>query len=148
MCRTITTKDIELARLEGYGASEHVKRYTTLGMGTDQGKTANVVALGVLGADGRADPRDRHDGFRPPYTPVTWGAPRGPSSRQDFRPKALAAVACLGGVENGAVFADAGLVALGAMVRASRRDLAAKHCAGGRGGAEVRRGLRCVDARQ
>ena len=36
----VTTKDIELARLEGYGASEHVKRYTTLGMGTDQGKTA------------------------------------------------------------------------------------------------------------
>ena len=44
----VATKDIELARLEGYGASEHVKRYTTLGMGTDQGKTANVVALGVL----------------------------------------------------------------------------------------------------
>ena len=41
----VTTKDIELARLEGYGASEHVKRYTTLGMGTDQGKTANVARL-------------------------------------------------------------------------------------------------------
>ena len=62
----VTTKDIELAQREGYGAVEHVKRYTTLGMGTDQGKTANVVALGVLvGADRRADPRDRHHGLSP-----------------------------------------------------------------------------------
>ena len=53
----VTTKDIELAKREGFGASEHVKRYTTLGMGTDQGKTANVVALGVLAEiTGRAIP--------------------------------------------------------------------------------------------
>ena len=90
----VTTKDIELARLEGYGASEHVKRYTTLGMGTDQGKTANVVALGVLSElTGAPIPALGTTGFRPPYTPVTWGALAGHHRGKDFRPKAPAAVA-------------------------------------------------------
>lgn len=104
----VTTKDIELARREGFGASEHVKRYTTLGMGTDQGKTANVVALGVLSElSGRAIPDLGLPGFRPPYTPVTWGAFAGHHRGQDFRPKRLPPSHAWA-IENGAVFAEAG----------------------------------------
>jgi len=105
----VTTKDIELACQEGYGASEHVKRYTTLGMGTDQGKTANVVALGVLSElTGRDIPAIGITGFRPPYTPVTWGALAGHHRGKDFRPKRLPPSHAWA-EENGAVFADAGL---------------------------------------
>ena len=105
----VTTKDIELARLEGYGASEHVKRYTTLGMGTDQGKTANVVALGVLSElAGAPIPALGTTGFRPPYTPVTWGALAGHHRGKDFRPRRLPPSHAWA-EENGAVFADAGL---------------------------------------
>jgi sarcosine oxidase subunit alpha len=105
----VTTKDIELARLEGYGASEHVKRYTTLGMGTDQGKTANVVALGVLSElTGAPIPAIGTTGFRPPYTPVTWGALVGHHRGKDFRPNRLPPSHAWA-EENGAVFADAGL---------------------------------------
>ncbi|MBE3096392.1 MAG: (2Fe-2S)-binding protein, partial [Planctomycetes bacterium] len=71
----VTIEDIALAHREGFGASEHVKRYTTLGMGTDQGKTANVVALGVIAnITGRTIPDIGTTGFRPPYAPITWGA--------------------------------------------------------------------------
>jgi heterotetrameric sarcosine oxidase alpha subunit len=105
----VTSKDIELARLEGYGASEHVKRYTTLGMGTDQGKTANVVALGVLSElTGAPIPELGTTGFRPPYTPVTWGALAGHHRGKDFRPTRLPPSHAWA-EENGAVFADAGL---------------------------------------
>ncbi len=105
----VTTKDVELACREGYGASEHVKRYTTLGMGTDQGKTANVVALGVLSElTGMPIPAIGTTGFRPPYTPVTWGAIAGHHRGKDFRPKRLPP-SHNWAEENGAVFADAGL---------------------------------------
>jgi heterotetrameric sarcosine oxidase alpha subunit len=105
----VTTKDIELAKLEGYAASEHVKRYTTLGMGTDQGKTANVVALGVLSElTGAPIPAIGTTGFRPPYTPVTWGALAGHHRGKDFRPLRLPP-SHVWAEENGAVFADAGL---------------------------------------
>ena len=105
----VTTKDIELAKLEGYGASEHVKRYTTLGMGTDQGKTANVTALGVLSElTGAPIPALGTTGFRPPYTPVTWGALAGHHRGKDFRPRRLPP-SHEWAEENGAVFADAGL---------------------------------------
>ena len=71
----VTDKDLKLALREGYRAGEHVKRYTTTGMGTDQGKTANVNALAIVAAERGVD---RHSlpptTFRPPYTPVTFGA--------------------------------------------------------------------------
>ncbi len=112
----VTTKDIELAKREGFGASEHVKRYTTLGMGTDQGKTANVVALGVLAEiTDRTIPDLGLPGFRPPYAPITWGALAGHHRGQDFRPKRLPP-SHVWAIENGAVFAEAGTVAQGAMV--------------------------------
>jgi sarcosine oxidase subunit alpha len=71
----VTTKDVELAAREGYVSVEHLKRYTTLGMATDQGKTANVVGLAVMGEEtGRAPGEVGTTTFRPPYTPLTMGA--------------------------------------------------------------------------
>jgi sarcosine oxidase subunit alpha len=71
----VTAADIALAAREGYGAVEHAKRYTTAGMGTDQGKTSNLNALDLLAAQqSLAIPEVGTTTFRPPYTPVTFGA--------------------------------------------------------------------------
>ena len=71
----VTAADVALAAREGYRSVEHLKRYTTTGMGTDQGKTSNVNALAILsetlGADVAATGTTT---FRPPYVPVTFGA--------------------------------------------------------------------------
>ena len=71
----VTAADIALAAREGYRSVEHLKRYTTTGMGTDQGKTSNVNALAILsetlGADIAATGTTT---FRPPYAPATFGA--------------------------------------------------------------------------
>ena len=70
----VTLADIDLAWREGYRSVEHVKRYTTLGMATDQGKTSNMVGLARLAAnEGRPIPEVGLTTFRPPYTPVTLG---------------------------------------------------------------------------
>src|SRR5208283_2514488 len=71
----VTTADLALATREGFRSIEHVKRYTTTGMATDQGKSSNLNALGIV-----AQALDAAPGavglttFRPPYTPVTFGA--------------------------------------------------------------------------
>ncbi|MFI4902495.1 MAG: sarcosine oxidase subunit alpha family protein [Burkholderiales bacterium] len=71
----VTVDDIALARREGYQAVEHLKRYTTLGMGTDQGKTSNVIGLALMAQQlGVAIPQVGTTTFRPPYTPVSLGA--------------------------------------------------------------------------
>ena len=71
----VTTKDLDLAVREGYSSIEHVKRYTTAGMGTDQGKTGNINALAIV-ADrlGAKIPAIGTTTFSAPYTPVTFGA--------------------------------------------------------------------------
>jgi sarcosine oxidase subunit alpha len=70
----VTAADVDLAWREGYRAVEHLKRYTTLGMATDQGKTSNLVGLSRLAkAEGRPMPEVGLTTFRPPYTPVTLG---------------------------------------------------------------------------
>ena len=70
----VTLADIDLAWREGYRSVEHLKRYTTLGMATDQGKTSNMVGLARLAAhEGRPIPEVGLTTFRPPYTPVTLG---------------------------------------------------------------------------
>jgi len=69
-----TAKDIKLALREGFRSIEHVKRYTTTGMGTDQGKLGNMHALGIISET--ADAKMGELGtttFRPPYTPLTFG---------------------------------------------------------------------------
>ena len=74
----VTAGDIRLALGEGYRSIEHIKRYTTTGMGTDQGKTANVNALGIVaGITGESIAEIGVTTFRPPYTPVTFGAVAG-----------------------------------------------------------------------
>ena len=83
----VTAKDIVLAHQEGFSSVEHVKRYTTLGMATDQGRTSNVVGLAVLAeASGRTIPETGTTIFRPPYTPVPIGALAGPHKGQHFKP--------------------------------------------------------------
>ena len=70
----VTLADIDLAWAEGYRSVEHLKRYTTLGMATDQGKLGNMAALGRLAEkQGVAIPEAGLTTFRPPYTPVTMG---------------------------------------------------------------------------
>ena len=70
-----TAKDIKLALREGFRSIEHVKRYTTTGMATDQGKLSNMHALGII-----AETADVKMGtlgtttFRPPFTPLTFGS--------------------------------------------------------------------------
>ena len=71
----VTAADLTLALDEGYRSIEHVKRYTTAGMGTDQGKTGNVLALGIIAESlGAPVPEIGVTTFRPPYTPVAFGA--------------------------------------------------------------------------
>ena len=71
----VTVSDVELALREGYRSIEHVKRYTTLGMATDQGKTSNLNGLQLVSDfENKVVPQVGHTTFRPPYTPVSIGA--------------------------------------------------------------------------
>ena len=70
----VTAKDLRQATQEGFRNIEHVKRYTTTGMATDQGKTSNINALSIVARQlGRSIPDVGLTTFRPPYTPVTFG---------------------------------------------------------------------------
>jgi sarcosine oxidase subunit alpha len=83
----VTDSDIELANREGFRSVEHMKRYTTLGMATDQGKTANIAGLAILGeVSGRTMSEVGTTIFRPPFTPVALGALAGHHVHKDFRP--------------------------------------------------------------
>jgi sarcosine oxidase, subunit alpha len=83
----VKVSDVELAAREGYESVEHTKRYTTLGMATDQGKTSNINGLAVLAdAVGAAIPQVGTTTFRPPYTPVTIGTLAGEARGQIFQP--------------------------------------------------------------
>jgi sarcosine oxidase subunit alpha len=74
----VTVRDIAIAAREGYTLSEHLKRYTTLGMGTDQGKTGSLIGMALLAEHLRVPIADvGTTTFRPPYTPVTLGAVAG-----------------------------------------------------------------------
>jgi sarcosine oxidase subunit alpha len=83
----VTAKDIKQSHLEGFRSVEHLKRYTTLGMATDQGKTSNMLGLAVMAeASGKTIPETGTTMFRPPYTPVPIGAFAGRSRGKEFRP--------------------------------------------------------------
>ena len=83
----VATSDVELAHREGYESVEHLKRYTTQGMGTDQGKTSNVNALSLMAAErGKAIADVGTTTFRPPYTPATIGALAGRGVRAHLAP--------------------------------------------------------------
>ena len=105
----VTVDDIELAAREGYTSVEHLKRYTTLGMGPDQGKTSNVVGTALLAeTTGRTIPEVGTTTFRPPYTPVTLGAFPGRESGAHLEPTRYSAMHDWH-VEHGARFVNAGL---------------------------------------
>lgn len=83
----VKVSDVRLAAQEGFESVEHAKRYTTLGMATDQGKLSNINGLAVL-AD-RLDttiPQVGTTTFRPPYTPTTIGALAGEARGATFQP--------------------------------------------------------------
>ena len=83
----VTAKDIKLATREGMHSIEHVKRYTTTGMATDQGKTSNMNALAIAAeALGKAIPAVGLTTFRQPYTPITFGTMAGHSRGDLFDP--------------------------------------------------------------
>jgi len=74
----VTAADVRLAGREGYESVEHAKRYTTMGMATDQGKTSNINGLALLADElGAAIPEVGTTTFRPPYTPISFGAVSG-----------------------------------------------------------------------
>ncbi|MGI9384454.1 MAG: glycine cleavage T C-terminal barrel domain-containing protein, partial [Methyloligellaceae bacterium] len=105
----VTVADLELSDREGFGRAEHAKRYTTLGMATDQGKLANVNALGILSGLRGADlNRTGTTVFRPPYTGVALGALAGGASGASFQAKRLSAMHDWHD-RHGAVFTQAGL---------------------------------------
>ena len=82
----VCVKDIELAVQEGMRSIEHVKRYTTTGMATDQGKPSNMNALAIAAAaQEKPIPEVGLTTFRPPYTPVTFGALRRTCARRSVR---------------------------------------------------------------
>jgi sarcosine oxidase subunit alpha len=86
----VTTLDVELAARESYRSVEHLKRYTTTGMGTDQGKSSNVNALMLLGDVTGASPHEvGTTRFRPPFTPVTLGSLVGRRVGALYRPQRL-----------------------------------------------------------
>jgi sarcosine oxidase subunit alpha len=70
----VTAKDLRLAVREGMHSIEHVKRYTTNGMATDQGKMSNINGLNIAAdALGKPQPEVGLTTFRPPYTPTSFG---------------------------------------------------------------------------
>jgi sarcosine oxidase subunit alpha len=83
----VTTRDLALATREGFRSIEHIKRYTTTGMATDQGKTSNLNALGIVSRTlGKPIPEVGLTTFRMPYTPVSFGSFAGPSRGELFDP--------------------------------------------------------------
>ncbi len=83
----VKVSDVELAAREGFESVEHTKRYTTLGMATDQGKLSNINGLAVLSqALGEDIPNVGTTTFRPPYTPISMGAIGGEARGELFQP--------------------------------------------------------------
>jgi methylglutamate dehydrogenase subunit C len=86
----VTARDVVLAEQEGFHSVEHLKRYTTLGMATDQGKIGGVVGLAILSEQVKRQISEvGTTTYRPPYTPVALGALAGHHRGKDFRPTRL-----------------------------------------------------------
>ena len=83
----VKVSDVELAAQEGFESVEHAKRYTTLGMATDQGKLSNINGLAVLSKALDSDiPDVGTTTFRPPYTPISMGVIGGAAKGALFQP--------------------------------------------------------------
>jgi len=105
----VTTADVRQAAREGYASPEHMKRYTTLGMASDQGKIGNVIGLALLAeALDQTVPQTGLTSFRPPYTPVPIGALAGRARDHHYAPERQTPMH-KAQADAGAVFSDAGL---------------------------------------
>lgn len=105
----VTASDIALAEREGFRSVEHLKRYTTLGMATDQGRTANVNGIAIMAElTNRTIPATGVTLARPPYTPVAIGAFAGHHRGKDFKPARLPP-SYVWSKEQAAVFVETGL---------------------------------------
>ena len=83
----VKINDVELAAREGFESVEHTKRYTTLGMATDQGKLSNINGLAILSSSlGKEIPKVGTTTFRPPYTPISLGSIGGSARGELFQP--------------------------------------------------------------
>lgn len=104
----VTVKDVKLAHQEGFRSVEHLKRYTTLGMATDQGKTSNMGGLAIMAElAGKSIPEVGTTIFRPPYTPTSMGVLAGRSIGKHFHPTRLTPTHAWA-VEQNAVFVEVG----------------------------------------
>ena len=105
----VAVSDIEIALREGYRSIEHVKRYTTLGMATDQGKTSNLNGLQLVSEiENKVVPAVGHTTFRPPYTPISIGAIVGREIGKHSKPTRKSPMHSWH-ENNNAVFVDAGV---------------------------------------
>ena len=105
----VTASDIALAAQEGFLSVEHLKRYTTLGMATDQGKTSNVQGLAIMAElTSRSIPETGTTIYRPPYVPVAIGALAGHHRDENFHSVRLTP-SHHWAAKRGAVFVDTGL---------------------------------------
>ena len=105
----MAVSDIQLAVREGFRSIEHVKRYTTLGMATDQGKTSNLNGLQLVSdLEKKIVPEVGHTTFRPPYTSVTIGTIIGREVGKNYRATRKSPIHEWH-EKNNAVFVDAGL---------------------------------------
>lgn len=104
----VCAKDIRLAVREGMHSIEHIKRFTTNGMATDQGKLSNIHGLAIAAETlGREIPKVGLTTFRAPYTPVTFGTLINHSRGELFDPTRKTPMHALEEAE-GAVFEDVG----------------------------------------
>ncbi|EPB7045435.1 TPA: sarcosine oxidase subunit alpha family protein [Pseudomonas aeruginosa] len=105
----VGSSDVELANREGYRSVEHLKRYTTTGMGPDQGRTSNINALAILAEEQNTTiPAVGTTRFRPPYTPISFGAVAGRRVGEFFQVKRKTSLYATH-EQAGAVFEPAGL---------------------------------------
>ncbi|WP_419812880.1 sarcosine oxidase subunit alpha family protein [Bacterioplanoides sp.] len=104
----VTAAGIELATREGFESIEHVKRYTAMGFGTDQGKLGNINGMAIAAQVlGKSIPEVGTTIFRPNYTPITFGAIAGRHCRDLFDPERYTAMHSWH-VQQGALFEDVG----------------------------------------
>lgn len=104
----VTAKDLALATREGFRSIEHVKRYTTSGMATDQGKTSGLNTVALVAENlGAAPSRVGHTTYRPPFTPVTFGTIAAECRGELFDPVRRTPIDAEARTE-GAIFEDVG----------------------------------------
>ncbi|MEM8850314.1 MAG: sarcosine oxidase subunit alpha family protein [Pseudomonadota bacterium] len=105
----VTTKDVHQSAKENFASVEHMKRYTTQGMATDQGKNSNLAALAILAeATGRTIPETGTTTFRPPFSPIPISAMGAGAQGAGFAPERLT-TSHAASVQRGAPMIETGL---------------------------------------